>query len=458
MKKLLFFVFIFINIFTLHSFADENGYIVKLKCSPVSLFNSSSCSGLKPINEEENIYSVKSLDAISDYIAEDMIEHIEPNFEFTLFSIPNDTYYNQSQWNLQMINAPYIWESGCFGQEIKIAVIDSGANPHYDLKGNLLEGYNYINSNTDVTDYDGHGTFVSGIIAATANNSYGIAGLSYGAKIVPLKTFSGEKGSVDNVIAAVKDAVDKYDCNVINMSFGGPLNSLILEEEIKRAVSKGVIVISASGNNSSNIINYPASYEDVISVSSIDSDKVIAKTSTYNEYVDVAAPGENVKSLVYQNPTSLTALNSGTSFAAPHVSALAALCLNVNPQMNAFEFMEILKQTSEDLGAEGRDDYYGYGLINAKNVLELLLKDKEFFVSPFTFNNQTAQSVIYNNTNEAQNVFSIFKNSSDISFSKKSINAKSGSIISFASSSNSFSHYLWKSNLSPVLKNSLAMP
>lgn len=457
MKKLLFFIFIFINIFTLHSFADENGYIVKLKETPISLFSAKE-SALKPVIAEDNLFIVKSYEELKNTIPENMIEYIEPNGKFTLFNVPNDPYYTQAQWNLQMINAPYIWESGCFGQNIKVAVIDSGVNPHKEIKNNILEGYNYINFNTDVTDYDDHGTFVSGIIAAAADNSYGIAGLSHHAKIVPLKIFSGELGgTLEIIVRAIRDAVDKYDCDVINLSFGGPIPYTSLEEEIKYAVSKGVIVVAACGNNSGNVINYPASYDNVISVSSVDRNKILAETSTYNKYVDVTAPGEEVVSVLYKNNTSMLGSSSGTSFAAPHVSALAALCLNINPQMNAFEFMEILKHTSEDLGVKGRDDYYGYGLINAKNVLEYLLRNKEFFVSPVTFNNQGAYSVIYNNTNKTQNIFSIFKYSSDTSFSKKSINAKSGSKISFKISENPFTHYLWRSNLSPVFKRTFKL-
>ena len=457
MKKLLFFIFIFINIFTLHSFADENGYIVKLKETPISLFSAKE-SALKPVIAEDNLFIVKSYEELKNTIPENMIEYIEPNGKFTLFNVPNDPYYTQAQWNLQMINAPYIWESGCFGQNIKIAVIDTGVNPHDALKGSIMEGYNYINSTTNVTDDIGHGTFVSGIIAAKSNNSYGVAGLSHHAKIVPLKIFSKSGGGdAEIIVQAIRDAVDKYGCKIINMSFGGEKNSLTIKNEIDRAVSKGVIVVAACGNNSGNVINYPASYDNVISVSSVDRNKILAETSTYNKYVDVTAPGEEVVSVLYKDNKSTLGSSSGTSFAAPHVSALAALCLNINPQMNAFEFMEILKHTSEDLGNEGRDDLYGYGLINAKNILELLLKDKEFFVSPVTFNNQGAYSVIYNNTNKTQNIFSIFKYSSDTSFSKKSINAKSGSKISFKISENPFTHYLWRSNLSPVFKRTFKL-
>lgn len=468
MKKIIYtilFLMTFLFSFSVNSSAEENGYIVKLKDTggSVALFGAVDTMGM--IAEEENInlidyseklFAVKSLDDIPDYISKSSIECIEPDYEVSLFEVPNDTLYSKYQWNMKMINAPAFWESGCYGQDIKIAVVDSGAHSLSDLSANLLEGYNYLSNNTDVTDSTGHGTFVSGIIAASGNNSMGLAGLAYRAKIVPLKCFEGEKTNVSYIIKAVREAVDKYDCKIINLSLGDSKNSSLLEDAVNHAISKGAIVVAASGNSGDDTVYYPASYPHVISVGSVDSNKVIASTSTHNAYVDVVAPGEDVYSLC--NSESGIGQGDGTSFAAPHVSALAALCLNINPELNCADFMAILQHTSDDLGDSGRDDYYGYGLINAQKVLKNLLNGMDYFISPYDYETENPSAVVYNNTSAELSFFSIFSDSTKTTLTGISPASKSGVHIYPQTQCESFTHYLWKTNLKPLEKNMHTVP
>lgn len=431
--------------------AEYNGYIVKLR-DRVSLFSNGETAG----RERQNFITVDSPDDIPDYIDDDEIEYIEPNYTVELFANPNDAYYEAYQWNMKMINAPDFWESGCFGQGIKIAIIDTGICALKDLTPNLLEGYNYVDKNTDTNDDNGHGTFIAGIIASQINNSFGFAGLAGKAKIVPLKCFSANSTTDTNTISqAIVDAVNIYNCNVINLSLGTGGYSQTMKEAVDYAISKGAVVVAACGNEGTSELKYPASYPEVISVSAVDADKSYYDYdkkvcySNYNEYVDVAAPGTGVYSY---SVNGKAAIGSGTSFAAPLVSAMAALCLNVNPDMTCSDFDRILSKTCEDLGTEGRDVYYGYGLLNAKSILENLLCGTECFISPYDFDGEAPYAVAYNNTDSSIEVLSILTEETGRRLSRITMPSKAGVNVSAGESGTSFKNYIWGLNLRPIYK------
>ena len=167
--------------------------------------------------------------------------------------------------------------------------------------------------------------------------------------------------------AGIYAAVDEYHCDILNISAGDPDIVPEVQSAIQHALDEGVIVIAAAGNSGDNQLLYPASYDGVISVSSVDKDLVLSATSNRNDHVFVAAPGVGVSSLG-RLPGTVT-LSSGTSFAAPVVAGVAALLKEAWPQMTANDFREILKNSCKDLSTKGYDIYYGWGLVQAPDAI-----------------------------------------------------------------------------------------
>lgn len=296
---------------------------------------------------------------------------VEENCKRILHSVPNDTYYNR-QWGLNRIQCETAWDMvPNTSQPVVVAVIDSGidvSNP--DLVNRIAQGgYNFYRGNTDVTDMIGHGTEVAGIIAAQSNNAIGISGVcgSSDVKILPLKTVDNDGYSyVADVIEAIEYAIE-YNVDVINLSMGGPENSIAEKEAVQRAVQNGIVVVASAGNTGTGVYEYPASYDNVISVGSVASDDRVSSFSTCNDRIDVVAPGENIYSCALNNGYKAV---SGTSFSAPLVSGIAAVIKGVNPSLAAADIESIICQTASDKGITGKDNYYGYGIVNFYEALK----------------------------------------------------------------------------------------
>ncbi|SNY24282.1 serine protease [Orenia metallireducens] len=306
----------------------------------------------------------------------------------------NDPDYSNQQWNYSAISLPKAWEISTGSTEVTVAVIDTGIDlDHPDLQGQLdLENsINILNSDpekgiidTNSDDDNGHGTHVAGIIGATTNNQEGIAGINWKVSIIPIKVLDYYgNGSIDNIAAGIEWAVD-HGVDMINLSVGGDFDSQILKDAIDYAHDKEVTVIAASGNDGEeDYLRYPAAYENTIAVGSIDSSLDLSKFSNYGLELDFVAPGGGIYSTVpngnyYDKYTDTSssgyyAIFSGTSMATPHVTGVAALLLaqaraegnNLTPE----QLKEELRLTAQDLGDKGRDDQFGYGLINAHAAL-----------------------------------------------------------------------------------------
>ncbi|WP_397540053.1 S8 family peptidase [Rummeliibacillus pycnus] len=259
--------------------------------------------------------------------------------------------------------------------QVKVAVIDTGIDHnHPELKGSIIKRTNIINPMNSSTP-DIHGTHVAGIIAGKKDNGIGGYGIDPAAKILSLDVFDGGFWTFDYTIAnAILEAVDE-GADVINMSLGGSVPSEVLKEAIDKAISKGVVVVAAAGNEASDMAVYPAKYEGVISVGSINKEKKLSDYSSYGPSTDVVAPGEDVYSTFYdpQKGSTFTKL-SGTSMASPVVAGTAALLLSKHPNLKPAEVEYILKKTATDLGAKGFDNKYGNGLINPVAALKFDVK------------------------------------------------------------------------------------
>ena len=352
------------------SAGEFDGYIVKLS-SPDGV-RLMSDDGLEAIEASEDLYLASTAKDVAELAQAGMVEYFEPNYTVTLMDVPNDKFYSQ-QWNLEYINASAAWDRGYDGSGVRIAIIDSGLNiAHEDLAGvSIIEGKNVLDDSTDVKDVLGHGTFVSGVIAARRNNSFGISGITDGAAIVPIKCFSDSKEtSVSYIIKGIYSAINDYNCSVINLSLGLERDMTSLRECIDYADSKGVIIVSAAGNSGGTEKLYPAAYDNVIGVGSISRDGKVSSFSNHNSSVCVVAPGDKIISLGKDN--SGYSEGSGTSYSVPHISAMAVIAKCMVPGITASQFMETLIASAVDLGAAGYDEYYGYGSVNIEDMIAAL--------------------------------------------------------------------------------------
>ncbi|MBP2242276.1 hypothetical protein J2Z40_002850 [Cytobacillus eiseniae] len=259
--------------------------------------------------------------------------------------------------------------------KVTVAVIDQGVDmQHPELKGKLLPSYNAVNPMNQGTP-DFHGTHVTGIITGNKNNGIGGFGVNPNATILPIDVFDRGYGAYDYAIAdGILHAVEK-GAKVINMSLGGPMKSPVIEEAIKKALEKNITIVAAAGNDGAAITSFPAAYEGVISVGSINSEKKLSDFSSFGPSVDVVAPGDEVYSTLYDYEKKSSFSNmSGTSMASPMVAGVASLLLSKHPNLTPVQVEYILEHTSEDLGAKGFDVKYGNGLVNPVAALQYDIK------------------------------------------------------------------------------------
>jgi subtilisin family serine protease len=297
-------------------------------------------------------------------------------------------------WNHLDIDWENIWRNP---DEKPDNGIDDDGNGYVDD----IIGWDFFGNSNNAWDHDGHGTFVTGIIAATKDNEIGIAGINPHARIMVLKALNSFGHTRASYLAkAIIYAVDN-GARIINMSVGGKELATIEEEAIKYAVEKGVLVVVASGNEGIDVSKFGiAGLEGVMTVAASGLKDERLAFSNWGANVDIAAPGIEVLSLrarrtdtmrdipgvKYENGANYVGADkryyraSGTSFAAPIVSGVASLMLSKNPGLTAGQVKTILEQTADDVEVAGYDQYTGYGLVNAVAALNA---DANFFVKAF---------------------------------------------------------------------------
>jgi type VII secretion-associated serine protease mycosin len=282
-----------------------------------------------------------------------------------------DDPYRSSQWDLTKIQTPTAWQTST-GAGVTVAVIDSGVDAsHPDLAGQVLPGIDLVAGTSGVsTDPNGHGTHVSGTIAAATGNGVGIAGIAPDARILPVRVLGANgSGTMSAVASGITWAADN-GAQVINMSLGSRSQVSAVTNAIAYARSKGVVVVASAGNSrtSGSPTNYPAAEPGVIAVASTDSADQYSTFSNQGAYVDVAAPGTSILSTL---PASLGSYNyySGTSMASPHVAAVAALLKAYATGLGPDEVQQALEKSAVDLGAPGKDVDFGSGRIDAAAAL-----------------------------------------------------------------------------------------
>lgn len=274
---------------------------------------------------------------------------------------------------LSTIDAPHAWGLSRGSPSVLIAVIDSGIDPaHPDLQAKIRTDidYDFVGEDDVAEDECGHGTHVAGIAAADTDNGIGVAGLGWEATILPLKVLgTGGNGTGEDLIEAIRYAADN-GVDVINMSLGGdaPCPQAV-QDAVDYAYARGVVLVAAAGNHGGDVPNaelFPANCDHVLGVAAIDSDGTIASYSNYGGHVSVAAPGTGIISTIMGGGYGRM---SGTSMATPHVSGLAALLRAYYPSYTPDQIASAILDNAEDIGAAGRDDEAGCGLIDAYRSL-----------------------------------------------------------------------------------------
>ncbi len=353
---------------------------------------------------------------------------------FAQSSAPNDPYFSTSgawgqsygdQWALARIGlAPKgsgksAWdlETGQ-NRPVIVAVLDTGLdflhpeihpkslwrNPKPARPGESSDGYvddrigwNFVDNNPNPFDNDGHGTFVAGLIGAAANNGRGIAGINWGARLMPLKVMNlFGKGRAFDLARAIIYAAD-HGARVINLSLEGEKPTRTEELALAYAEQKGVLVVVAAGNRAGETDDRVGGFRRALAVAALDPQDRRAGFSNWGKHVRIAAPGVDILSLrarrsdfmlltgaknyragdAFVGPERQLMRSSGTSFAAPFVSGVASLILAKNPNLSAAQVERMLLMSADDVETPGWDQLTGYGRLNARKALEA---DPDYFL------------------------------------------------------------------------------
>ena len=300
------------------------------------------------------------------------VERNDPEFGRALL-VPNDARYGDAgHYGSKKMGAERAWDRTTGSAGVKVAVIDSGLRrTHEEFAGQarILQGWDAISEDSDPQDTCGHGTHVTGTIAATINNAKGIAGMAQ-ASVYPIRALTASlilcTGSTADLAQALRLAADQ-GAHLSSNSWGGG-SATSITDAISYAHGKGTIVVAAAGNDGSctNCVSEPwrSNAAKVIVVSSTTSSDGFSSFSSQGPEVDVSAPGSDILSAYTSNDASYTTM-SGTSMATPHVTGTAALLKALHPAWGYADVDARLKATAVDLGAAGKDDRFGYGRVNA---------------------------------------------------------------------------------------------
>jgi subtilisin family serine protease len=352
----------------------EGEVIVKFKPVSASMGIGEAATQAYAVAVDDTIKAVEELNARAD------VEYAEPNYKIEADEVPPDWPYSSTEW--EDVDLPDAWafvSSNPANSTVRIALIDSGVDlDHPELKDVLIQGHDFINDDTEPEDDAGHGSKVAGIIGAKGKNSVKACGVAWNSSIelMPLKFMkkdgSGTTGYTSDAIEAINYAVDN-GAKIINASWGFDSYSRSLEDAINYAKSRGVLFVCSAGNNTQNndeIAHYPSNYkvDNIIAVAAMNRYGELASFSNYGQYsVHVAAPGSSLTTT--NNDGSITSYASGTSFAAPFVSSIAAMVFSEFPSITYSEVRSriiegsvIDADYSEELKMSG-------GCVNAYNAL-----------------------------------------------------------------------------------------
>ncbi|MBT6265149.1 MAG: S8 family serine peptidase [Halieaceae bacterium] len=338
----------------------------------------------------------------------------EPNWKVQTKATTDDSFI-RFMWHLDQIGVPAAWDTTTGDPGVVVAVIDTGIiSDHPDIRGQLIDGYDFISDATSAGDGDGidpdptdigegsnplrsgdfHGLHVTGTIGATGNNNRGIAGVAYSSRIMPLRALGADgSGSTYDILQAVRYAAGfSNDANtlpsnpaaVINLSIGGAGFSQTAQNLYTAVAKSGILIAAASGNDGSSNVDYPGGYADIFAVGATDAVNGISDYSNRGPALDLVAPGgrlgadangdgqpDGIISTYYSDGLPEYVFLQGTSMATPHVAGVFALMKSVNPNLDASTVEDLLQLglLTDDLGDTGRDNTFGWGMINARKAV-----------------------------------------------------------------------------------------
>lgn len=355
---------------------------------------------------------------LGELAAVEGVRYAEPVSRVVSADQPNDPLYSTQSSYLQRVQAPAAWDIEKGKPSVIVAVVDTGVDVrHVDLQPNIwfnpreianngfdddgngcvddVNGCAFISdgapgcqniTNGFVNDDIGHGTFVAGIIAAV-NNGQGMVGVARGVKIMPVKVLDCY-GSGDSVAAArgILYAA-RNGAKVINLSLGGLEQAQVMRDAVIEAMSRhGAIVIAASGNGGGPGVAFPAAFPESLAVGAAKPGaEGRAGFSSYGPEVDVVAVGENVVGTIAANKCNVFipciggtpyAQGNGTSFSTPQVSGLAALIYSLNPNLNANQVTDIIRNSATPLAPGSTPNWAGAGRINMLSALQSVRENR----------------------------------------------------------------------------------
>jgi len=335
-----------------------------------NIVHAQGATGIKKLHKDLDIYVVTLPSGMSEVAIANKLSK-NPNLKFAevdglvpLSWVPNDPLLPQ-EWHIPVIQAFPAW-SLSNGGGVTIAILDTGVTQHTDLVQSLVPGWNYYDNNSDTTDFQGHGTAVSGTAGANGNNGIGVAGVAYAAKLMPMRISypdgnGGAWGVWSLMVSALTDAANK-GVRVANISYGGLNGSSSIISAGQYFKNKNGLVVVAAENTGTELTYAYSDY--LIPVSATGHDNLRTSWSSYGAYVKLAAPGTDIYTTWWGN-TKQYAWGAGTSFSSPVTAGVVALMMSVNPLLPSSQIESILLANATDIGTAGWDKYYGWGLVNA---------------------------------------------------------------------------------------------
>lgn len=272
-----------------------------------------------------------------------------------------------SQWALSRIAAPVAWQISSGAPHVPVAVLDTGVDfSHPDLAGRVLAGYDFINRDGDPADDHGHGTRMTGVVAALRNNGLGIVGVAPEAAILPVKVLNASgSGGYSAIAEGITYAVDQ-GARILSLSLAGSVSSDLLQSAVDYASARGAIVVAAAGNAGTSTLSYPAACRGALGVGATGTDDRRAGFSNFGSHLALAAPGVNILTTF---PGGSYGYSSGTSPATAFGAAVFALLLAADPALSREEAIARVEAGAADLGPTGWDPEYGAGRLDAYAAL-----------------------------------------------------------------------------------------
>lgn len=293
------------------------------------------------------------------------VEFAEPDYRAPPALIPNDTLYNVS-WHHPKIKSSTAWDTST-GSGVTIAVLDTGVDPdHPDLAAQLVPGRNVLQGNSDTDDVHGHGTWVAGVAAGVGNNSAGIIGVAWNAKIMPIRIADATGYAYWSDMATGIIYAADHGARVANLSYSSSCGAATIITAAQYLRSKKGVLVVAAGNDHTELTDTASA--DVTCVSATDSNDALTNFSNYGNLIDISAPGEDIYST--DNGGDYSAVN-GTSFSAPNTAGVYALMIAANPLLTSSQLDSFLFSSADDLGTSGKDTYFGHGRLDAAGAVAL---------------------------------------------------------------------------------------